>query len=101
MFVRLVDATQRTSLHVHPTEEFCENKNEFCEPKMEMLYVMQADKGARVFAGLKSTATRQSFISCLRDPEVEELLQDFESVPGDAFFLPGGRVHALGAGNLA
>lgn len=99
LIVKIIDARQRLSMQVHPTEEFC-SMHEFCEPKTEMWYILQADRDARVYVGLNSSATRQDFLSVLRDPEVEEQLQQFDSVPGDAYFLPAGRIHFLGAGNL-
>ena len=99
VIVKIVDARQRLSMQVHPTEDFC-STHEFCESKTEMWYVLQADKDAQIYAGLSSTATRQSFLSTLRDPEVESQLQQFDSIAGDAYFLPAGRIHFLGAGNL-
>jgi len=100
VLVKIIDAAKRLSLQVHPTEEFCREQNTFCEPKTEMLYVLQADPGARVYASLKHSVTRQQFMDCIHDPEIESLLQNFDSIPGDAYFLPPGRVHTLGAGNL-
>ncbi len=101
LMVKLLDTgSARMSVHVHPSDEFCAAQNTFCEPKAEMWYVLQADKGARIYAGLKTTATRHKFLDLVREKELLDELQSFDSVPGDAYFLPPGRVHSLGAGNL-
>ncbi len=101
LMVKLLDTgSAQMSIHVHPSDEFCAAQNTFCEPKAEMWYVLQADKDARIYAGLKTTAARHKFLDLVREKELLDELQSFDSVPGDAYFLPPGRVHSLGAGNL-
>ena len=100
IIVKIIDATKRISLQVHPTEQFCREQNSFCESKTEMWFVLQSDPGARIYAGLKPSVTRQRFLDHIHDNEIENLLQSFDSIPGDAYCLPPGRVHSLGAGNL-
>lgn len=100
VMVKIIDAAKRLSLHVHPGETYAAGGEVVCEPKTEMWFVLQAEKGAKIYAGLKTSSTRQQFLNQLSDPEVEDLLQSFDSIPGDAFFIPGGRVHSIGAGNL-
>jgi mannose-6-phosphate isomerase len=36
----------------------------------------------------------------LHSTEIENSLQTYESIPGDAYFISAGTVHAIGAGNL-
>jgi mannose-6-phosphate isomerase len=97
--VKLIDAGKRLSLQVHPDEEAC-RKFPGAEPKTEMWYVIAAEPDARIFAGLKSSCTRQQFIQLASTPEVEQCLQSFKAEPGDAYFIRSGTVHAIGAGNL-
>lgn len=101
LMVKIIDTgSGSTSLHVHPTDEFHMEQNEYCDAKTEMWYILQADKGARVFAGLRTDATRQKFLDRIRESDVLEQVQGFDSVVGDAYFIPGGRLHCLGQGNL-
>ena len=51
-------------------------------------------------AGLSPRATRQQLIENINSSEVEKLLQINVSQPGDAYFIPSGTLHAIGAGNL-
>jgi len=67
------------------------------EPKTEMWYVAQAGPGAEFFAGLKKGVNRAEFESKLARQTVAECFHRILVKPGDAMFLPSGRVHALGA----
>ncbi len=99
LLIKIIDAAQRLSLQVHPNEEACKVLSG-AEPKTEMWYVLDADKYSNIFAGLKASATKQTFLEKMADPSVEELLQSFPSRKGDAYFIPAGRIHSIGAGNL-
>ncbi len=101
LMVKLLDTGKAPmSVHVHPSDEYCAAQETHCEPKTEMWYILQADPDARVYAGLKPAAIRHKFLDLVREKELLDELQSFSSVPGDAYFLPAGRVHSLGMGNL-
>lgn len=98
--VKIIDAAKRLSLRVHPGENAAAPPEASGGPGTKMWYILQADRGARILAGLRPETTRQTFLNLLDKPEIEEMLQSFTSIPGDAYFIPGGRLHSLGAGNL-
>jgi mannose-6-phosphate isomerase len=65
-----------------------------------MWYVVQAEEGAELISGFNRTIDRDSYLIALQNDKLENLLQ-FDSVaPGDTFFIPAGRVHAIGKGIL-
>lgn len=99
LLVKIIDAGKRLSLQVHPDEAACA-RTPGIEPKTEMWYIIQADKGAKIIAGLRNNTTKVQFLQNVASPEVERTLQIFDSVPGDAYFIKAGKVHAIGAGNL-
>ena len=99
LLVKLIDAGKRLSLQVHPDEESC-RELEGAEPKTEMWYVLAAEPHAKIIAGLTPCCTTYKFSECVGTDKIEECLQVFPSVPGDAFFIKAGTVHAIGAGNL-
>ena len=100
LLVKLIDAGDRLSLQVHPDENACRRAADGSEPKTEMWYVIAVRRGARILAGLNTKATRLQFQEKVNSPEIEELLQSHRSVPGDAYFIPAGVLHAIGGGNL-
>ncbi len=100
LLVKLIDASDRLSVQVHPTDEYA-SKNECGEcGKTEMWYVAHADKGAELICGLKADVSRGSFERSLNQGELERCLNSIPVKNGDVVFIPAGRIHAIGAGNL-
>ncbi|MBN1864203.1 MAG: class I mannose-6-phosphate isomerase [Victivallales bacterium] len=99
LLVKIIDAGKRLSLQVHPDEEAC-RQLPGAEPKTEMWYVLAAEPHAKIFAGLGRHCTMRRFIDSIGSDAVEACLQTFQSVPGDAYFINSGRVHAIDGGNL-
>jgi mannose-6-phosphate isomerase len=98
LLVKLIDAEQALSVQVHPDGAGAARYGG--EPKTEMWYVLEAAPGARIFAGLKAGTTPDRFAAALRDGHVPDLLRTIPARAGLAVFVPGGRVHAIGAGCL-
>ena len=99
LLVKLIDAGKKLSLQVHPDESAC-LELQGAEPKTEMWYVIAARPDGKIIAGLEKSCTKRKFVESINDDNIEECLQVFKSVPGDAYFINAGTVHAIGAGNL-
>jgi mannose-6-phosphate isomerase len=100
LLVKIIDASERLSLQVHPDEQACARLGDGAEPKTEMWYILNAQKGAKIMAGVNSRSTKQQLLSTIQTAEVEKHLQVFESEPSDAYFIRSGTLHAIGKGNL-
>ncbi len=100
LLVKLIDAGERLSLQVHPDEQACRELGGGAEPKTEMWYIIAARRDGKILAGLSRRATQVQLRDLLDSPEVENLMQVYPSLPGDAYFIPSGTLHAIGAGNL-
>ncbi len=98
IFAKLLDAEEKLSLQVHPGAAVAGALGG--EPKTEMWYFAAADAGAEIYAGLRRGVERNRFERALRDGAAAELVHRIAVKTGDAFFVPSGRLHAIGAGNL-
>jgi mannose-6-phosphate isomerase len=98
ILAKLLDAQENLSLQVHPPREVAKRLGG--ESKSELWYVADAAPKARLYAGVKKGTTREIFASALAHGKVEKHLHALELKTGDAMFLPSGRMHALGAGNV-
>jgi len=98
LLIKLLDAHEKLSLQVHPPEKVARKLGG--EPKSEFWYVAAADPHAELFLGLRESITRNKFEETLRDGTVMDYIHNIAVNVGDAVFLPAGRVHAVGAGNL-
>ena len=70
------------------------------EPKTEMWYFADTQPGANIYVGLKAGVTREQFETLLREGRVEEALHVVPVETGDSIFIPSGRLHAIGQGNV-
>jgi mannose-6-phosphate isomerase len=98
LLIKLLDAQENLSLQVHPPAAIAKKLGG--ESKTEFWYIANAAPHARVYAGVKKGTTRESFQKALEDGTVEERVHAIEPATGDAIFLPSGRMHALGGGNV-
>ncbi|MBW7908277.1 MAG: class I mannose-6-phosphate isomerase [Kiritimatiellae bacterium] len=98
LLIKLIDARETLSVQVHPNNENAHRTGG--EPKTEMWYILAADPGACIYAGFKPGATPAAFRAALEEETVEALLNKIPVKAGDAVYMPGGRVHAIGAGCL-
>src|SRR5437016_4116643 len=98
LLLKLLDAREKLSLQVHPTDKTAIKLSG--EPKTEFWYVAAAGPGAELFVGLSKAMTREQFEEALRAGTVAEHVHTIRVKEGDAMFLPAGRLHAVGAGNL-
>jgi len=97
LLIKIIDANDWLSVQVHPDDELAE-KREIGNGKTEMWYVMQADQGAELVSGFNCEMNRMKYIRVLKDNAIQTVLNHETVQPGDVFYLPAGRVHALGPG---
>lgn len=96
LLIKLLDARETLSVQVHPDDASAAAHGG--EAKTEMWYVLEADAGACVYAGFKPHVNEAVFRQALAKGGVPDLLNVLPVRKGDAVFMPGGRVHAIGAG---
>jgi mannose-6-phosphate isomerase len=97
LLIKIIDAQEKLSLQVHPAEDVASRLGG--EPKTEFWYVAGA-KETELFLGFREPITRKKFEATVRDGTVMDYVHKIAVHAGNAVFLPAGRVHAVGAGNL-
>ena len=98
LLIKLLDARERLSVQVHPPQHLAAALRG--EPKTEVWYFLDALPGARIYAGLRNGVTRAEFEGALRTGEVERALHEIPVATGESIFIPSGRLHAIGEGNI-
>ena len=97
LLFKLIDANENLSIQVHPGDEVAaERHNSY--GKTEMWYVVDADKGAELIIGFNDDCSRETYMKAMSEDKVEDLLHKVPVTKGDVFFIPAGRVHAIGKG---
>lgn len=97
--VKFIDASDVLSVQVHPDDEISRRFGDD-GGKTEMWYVVQADEGAELTIGVKEALCAQELEACAKNGSLADKLNKICVKEGDSFFIPAGRIHAIGAGCL-
>lgn len=100
LLVKLLDATDRLSLQVHPNDAQARAIDPVENGKTEAWVIVDAAPGSVLYAGLKAGIDREALSQSLRDGTLADCLHSFEVQRGDCVFIPAGTVHAIGEGIL-
>lgn len=100
LLIKFLDAKQQLSVQVHPNDFQAAKLDPPDLGKTEAWYVVDAEPGSKIFAGLKQGVTASAFRAAITAESVENCLHSFTPQPGDCVFIPAGTQHALGAGLL-
>lgn len=98
ILVKWLDCQEKLSLQVHPPADIAPSLNG--EPKTENWYIADAEPHATLMAGLKSSVSRDDFEEGLKSGNLEPLVHTMNVQAGESIFIPSGRIHAIGGGNL-
>ncbi|MDR1675765.1 MAG: class I mannose-6-phosphate isomerase [Tannerella sp.] len=97
LLIKFIDARDNLSIQVHPGDRLAwERHHSF--GKTEMWYVVKAAPGAVLYSGFRRPVNAAEYVRRVEEGALMEALQRYEVQAGDVFFLPAGRVHAIGAG---
>jgi len=99
LLIKFIDAKEALSIQLHPHDDLAKKRhNSF--GKTEMWYVMQADEKANLIVGFEKEVTPQEYLKNLENKTLLDILNVDDVENGDVYFIPTGRVHAIGAGVL-
>lgn len=99
LLIKLIDAQADLSVQVHPDDELAQ-KRHHCPGKTEMWRIIDTTPDAKIYVGLNKKITPDDYERRVADNSIMDVISAYDSAPGDTFFLPAGRIHAIGAGNL-
>jgi len=99
LLVKFIDAQRDLSIQVHPDDKMAKRvhgKN----GKTEMWYILDAQPGSYLYAGFKDQIDGEEYKRRIADGTICDVLAKHEVKPGDVFYIPAGRVHAICSGIL-
>lgn len=99
LLIKFIDANADLSVQVHPNDSLAKKRHN-CNGKTEMWYVMRTTPDAKIISGLSKSIDKEAYKQLVATNRIADVLARHDSKPGDVFFLPAGRIHAIGAGNL-
>ena len=97
LLIKFIDAHQDLSIQVHPSDEIAHRQGK-PRGKTEMWYVMDSAPEAKLYNGLKMRITPEEYKKRVEEDTICDALAQYPVKEGDCFFIPAGRIHAIGAG---
>ena len=99
LLLKFIDSNSDLSIQVHPDDDLAEARHG-CRGKNEMWYIIDAAPGACIISGFSKEITKEEYQRLVAENRLTDVLARHETHPGDVFFLPAGRVHAICSGCL-
>ena len=99
LLIKFIDANDVLSIQVHPDDEMSKERHN-AYGKTEMWYVIEADKGSELIVGFNQEIEKEQYLAKLKEGKLEDILNSTPVKEGSCFFIPAGRVHAIGKGIL-
>lgn len=97
LLIKLIEANQDLSIQVHPGNDLAKKRHN-AYGKTEMWYILECEKDSKIYTGFREGVTKELYEEAIANGNIADLLNKEHVEPGDTFFTPAGRVHAIGAG---
>lgn len=98
LLIKIIDASDRLSLQVHPDDDYAFINEHGQSGKNEAWYVIKAEKNAKIILGLKEGVTKEQFCRAVNKGMIHNCLNEILVNEGDVINIPAGVIHAIGRG---
>lgn len=98
VLTKIIDARQSLSVQVHPDDSYARRVERQQNGKTECWVILAAEPGAELVLGWAKATSRAEYERRVADGTLGDILRRVPVRPNDAFYLPSGTLHAIGAG---
>ncbi|NQU32812.1 MAG: class I mannose-6-phosphate isomerase [Bacteroidetes bacterium] len=99
LLIKFIDANDWLSVQVHPDDALAA-KRKIGQGKSEMWYTLGADNNTQLISGFNREMDKGTYLKHLKEGTLKDILNYEDVKKDDVFFIPAGRVHAIGPGML-
>jgi len=99
LLIKFIEAREDLSIQVHPDNALAKKRHN-AYGKTEMWYILESEKGTKIYTGFKEGVTKEMYEESLITGRLIDLLNIEDAKAGDTYFTPSGRIHAIGAGTV-
>lgn len=97
LLIKFIDANRDLSIQVHPSDEIARKQGKE-RGKTEMWYALPCEPEAKLYNGLKREITPDQYKAMVENDTITDALAQYSVKEDDCFFIPAGRIHAIGTG---
>jgi mannose-6-phosphate isomerase len=98
ILTKIIDARAALSVQVHPDDGYAQRVEHQANGKTECWYILAAQPGAELVLGWNRATDRAEYERRVADGSLGEILRRVPVQAGEAYYLPAGTLHAIGAG---
>ncbi|MCZ6597752.1 MAG: class I mannose-6-phosphate isomerase [Planctomycetota bacterium] len=98
LLVKYLDASKNLSVQTHPDDETAARIGGGAEGKTEAWYFLDVARGGAIYTGPRPEVSPEDFAAVADGPAVVETMFRWDVAAGECMVVPGGTVHAIGAG---
>lgn len=98
ILTKIIEARDWLSVQVHPSDTYAQRVEHQPFGKTECWYVLDAGPESELVLGWSHDTSRAEYQRRVQDGTLGEILRRVPVKAGDAYFLPAGSLHAIGAG---
>jgi mannose-6-phosphate isomerase len=95
LLYKLIDAHDKLSVQVHPSDADAHANGWGPFGKTECWYIVNAEPGAQLVVGFKKGVTKDDVAAAVQNVTLTDLLEFHTIAAGDMIFIPAGTVHAI------
>jgi len=99
LLIKFIEAREDLSIQVHPDNALAKERHQ-AYGKTEMWYILESEKNSKIYTGFKDGVTKEMYKESVINKNLSDLLNVENPEAGDTFFIPAGRIHAIGAGTV-
>ena len=97
LLIKFIAANTDLSIQVHPNDEIAKKQGKE-RGKTEMWYALPSEPDAKLYNGLKMQITPEQYKEMVENDTITDALAQYNVKEDDCFFIPAGRIHAIGTG---
>ena len=97
LLIKFIDANRDLSIQVHPNDEIAKKQGKE-RGKTEMWFALPCEPDAKLYNGLKMQITPEQYKEMVENDTITDALAQYNVKEDDCFFIPAGRIHAIGTG---
>jgi len=95
VLIKFIDALDDLSIQVHPDDRLAFERHG-SNGKTEMWYVMESGKDSGLIVGFNQKMDREKYLKAFHEKKLKDIMNFEKVAPGNVFFMPAGRIHAIG-----
>ena len=96
LLVKFIDAEKDLSIQVHPDDAMASTHGH--RSKTEMWYVIDAAEGTHICNGFRTRIDKSDYSHMVSSGRIMDSLNYIDIAKDDVYYIPAGRIHAIGAG---